>query len=185
MTAPRRDATPTGRMTRQQIGILPFLFRHRSDHCLNPLELLFSLLEHAVIKLVHARDHFHQSPKRSHPLDQTHLLDEIREIERRLLQLLLHLLDVGELHLLLGLLDQRQHIPHAEDAAGHPLRVKRLQRLNLLTGADELDRLTADLSDRQRCPAAGVPIELGEHRTGDTDLIMESAGEFRRLLTDH
>ena len=63
--------------------------------------------------------------------------------------------------------------------------MERLQCLHLFTGADELDRLTADLADRQRSTTPGIPVELGEHCTGDADLVVEGAGEFRSLLTDH
>ena len=172
-------------MTRQEVGIFPLLLGHRADHGLDALELLLPLLEHAVIDLVHARDHFHQTPQRAHALDQAHLLHEVREIKRRLLQLLLHLFDVGEFDLLLGLLHQRQHITHAEDAAGHPFGMERLQGLHLLAGADELDRLTAHLADRKGGTTAGITIKLGEHRSGDAHLVVEGAGEFGRFLTDH
>ena len=147
MTTASGDAATTGRLTGQQIGVFPFLRCHRTDHRFDPFQLLLPLLEHPVVELVHARDHLHQAPERPHPLDQTHLLHEVREIERRLLQLFLHLLDIGELNLLLGLLHQRQHIAHAEDAAGHPFGMEGLERLHLLAGADELDRLTAHLAD--------------------------------------
>ena len=60
-----------------------------------------------------------------------------------------------------------------------------LESLHLLAGADELDRLTAHLADRERRAAAGITIELGQHRTGDAHLLVEGTGELGRFLTDH
>ena len=54
------------------------------------------------------------------------------------------LLDLGLLVFLdgrLGALDQRQHVAHAEDARGHPVRVEHLERVELLARRRELDRL--------------------------------------------
>ena len=39
---------------------------------------------------------------------------------------------------LLGPLDERQHVAHAEDPAGEPVRVEDLERVGLLAGAHEL-----------------------------------------------
>ena len=101
------------------------------------------------------------------------------------MQLLLHLLDIGELHLFLGLLHKGEHIAHPEDAARHPLRVERLQGLHLLPCADELDRLTAHLADRQSGTTTGIAIKLGEHGSGDPHLVVKSPGEIGCFLTDH
>ena len=62
---------------------------------------------------------------------------------------------------------------------------KKLQGLHLLAGADELDRLTAHLADREGGTTAGITIKLGEHRTGDPHLVVEGTGELGRLLADH
>ena len=185
MTAARCDAAPPGGLGGQKFRLAPFGLGHRTDHRFDLLELLLALFEHAVIDLVHAGDHLHQSPQRAHALDQPHLLKKIREVEAGLLELLLHLGHIGQLHFLGGLLHQGEHIAHAEDAAGHALGVEGLQGLHLLAGADELDRRTAHLADREGGAAPGIAIQLGEHRTGDPHLLMESAGEVGRLLANH
>ena len=169
----------------QQVGIFPFLLGHRADHRFDPFELGFPLLEHAVIDFVHARDHFHQPPQGAHAFDQAHLLNEIGEVKGGLLQLALHALHIGDLHLLLGLFHQGEHIAHAQDSTGHPLRMEGLEGLHLFAGADELDRGSTHLADRERGPAAAVAIQLGEHRPGETHLLVEGAGEFGGLLADH
>ena len=158
---------------------------HRADHRLDALELGFPLLEHAVVDLVHARDHFHQSAKGTHAFDQTHLLHKIREVEGGLLQLALHALHISDLHLLLSPFHQGEHISHAEDPAGHPLRMEGLEGLHLFAGADEFDRRATHLADREGSAATAIAIELGEHCPRKTHLLMECAGEFSGLLADH
>ena len=142
------DAPAPGGTAGQQVGFLTLGLGHRADHRLDLAQLLLPLLEHAVVDLVHPRDQLHQAPQGAHALDHAHLLQEIGEVKRGLLQLLLHAGHIGQLHLLLGLLHQGEHIAHAQDAAGHALGMEGLQRLHLLAGADELDRRTADLADR-------------------------------------
>ena len=77
MTTTAGDPPTSRGLARQQIGVFPLLLRHRTDHGFDALQLLLPLLEHAVVDLVHARDHFHQTPERAHALDQAHLLHEI------------------------------------------------------------------------------------------------------------
>ena len=55
-------------------------------------------------------------------------------------QPLLHLLLLVALDGLLGLLDQRQHVPHAEDAGRHPVGVEDLELVELLADRGELHR---------------------------------------------
>ena len=152
MAAARGNAAPAGGLGSEQLGLLALGFGHRADHGFNFFELLLPLFEHAVVDLVHARDHFHQPAEGAHALDQAHLLQEIGEVEGGFLQLLLHPLHIGQFHLLLGLLHQGEHVAHAEDAAGHALGVERLQGLYLFARANELDRCTAHLADRQGGP---------------------------------
>ena len=54
--------------------------------------------------------------------------------------------------------------------------MKRLQRLNLFTGANELDRLTAHFADGQCRTTAGIAIQLGEHSPRNAHLLMEGTG---------
>ena len=176
MATPGRNPTAPTRLRGQQLRLTSLAFCHRPNHGLDTLELVLALLQHAVVDLVHAGDHFHEPSEGSHPLDQTHLLEEVREVERRLLQLLLHFFNVGEFDLFLSLLHQREHIPHAEDAARHPLWMERLKCLNLFTGANELDRLAAHFADGQCGATAGITIQLGEHSPGNTHLLMEGTG---------
>ena len=63
--------------------------------------------------------------------------------------------------------------------------MERLKRLNLFTGTDELDRLTAHFADGKCRTTAGIAIQLGEHSPGNANLLMEGTGEFGRFLANH
>ena len=56
-----------------------------------------------------------------------------------------HLLLLIGVEGLLGLLDQGEHVAHAEDPAGHPVGVEDVEVLQLLAGGGEQDRLAGDL----------------------------------------
>ena len=61
---------------------------------------------------------------------------------------------------LLGPLDERHHVAHAEDPAGEAVGVEDLERVGLLAGAHELDREAGDRADREGRAAAGVAVDL-------------------------
>ena len=86
---------------------------------------------------------------------------------------------------LLGLLDEAEHVAHAEDAAGHPVGVEDVEVLELLAGGREQDRHAGDLAHRQRRTAAGVAVELGQHHTGEADTLTERLGGGDGVLADH
>ena len=65
---------------------------------------------------------------------------EVFEIELGLPQFLLELEGLLFVEGLFGFLDEGQHVAHAEDAGGEPVRVERLQGVRFLPDADELDR---------------------------------------------
>ena len=85
--------------------------------------------------------------ERAHLLQLLHLLEEVVERELALEQLLGGRLGLVLLEDLLGLLDQREHVAHAEDAAGHPVGVELLERVELLARGREGDRPADDLLD--------------------------------------
>ena len=86
---------------------------------------------------------------------------------------------------LLGLLDQGEHVAHAEDAAGHAVGVEDVEVLELLAGGREHDRLAGHFTDRQRRTTAGIAVELGEHDTGEADAVAERLGGGDGVLADH
>ena len=72
------------------------------------------------------------------------LLKEVVKPKGRLAHLALHLLGLAFVDNLLGPLDQRQHVAHSKNSRGHAVGMERLERLDGLAGADELDRNPGD-----------------------------------------
>ena len=78
-----------------------------------------------LLHLAHAGQHAQQVGDRAHLADRHHLLEEV--LEREALaggELAGHPLGLLGVEGLLGLLDQGEHVAHAEDARGHPLGVE-------------------------------------------------------------
>jgi hypothetical protein len=73
----------------------------------------------------------------------------------------------------LGLLDQREHVAHAEDARGHPVGVEDVEVVELLAVAGEHHLAAGDLRHRERRAAAGVAVELGQHDAVEADAVEE------------
>ena len=86
---------------------------------------------------------------------------------------------------LLRLLDQAEHVAHAEDARGEAVGMERLEGVDLLAGADELDRQAGDRADRERRAAAGIAVHLGDDEAADVQRLVELLGDVHRLLAGH
>ena len=138
-----------------------------------------------VLHLTGAGQHAQQVADRAHLADRQHLLEEVLQRELAGADLRgggLGLLGVEDL---LGLLDEAQHVAHAEDAAGHPVGVEDVEVLELLAGGREQDRHAGDLAHRQRRATAGVTVELGQHDAGEADALAERLGGGDGVLADH
>ena len=85
----------------------------------------------------------------------------------------------------LGLLDQAEHVAHAEDARRDTVRMERFQRVGLLAHTDELDRLAGDGTHRQRGTATGVAVDLGQDHTGQRQRVAEGLGRVGGVLAGH
>ena len=86
---------------------------------------------------------------------------------------------------LLGLLDQREDVAHAEDPARHPLRMEALELAELLTGRRIEDRLARHRPDRERGAAPGVAVELREQHPVEIDALGERLGDVDGILPGH
>jgi hypothetical protein len=103
----------------------------------------------------------------AHAAHLLHLLAKVLEVEAlALLHLAGELLGLVAVDVALGLLDQAQHVAHAEDAGRDAVGVEHLERVGLLADAEELDRLAGDMAQRQRRAAAGVAVDLGQDHAG-------------------
>ena len=85
----------------------------------------------------------------------------------------------------LDLLDEREHVAHAEDAARHAVGVERLELVELLAGTGEQDRLADDFLHRQRGATARVAVDLGEDHAVEPDRVVERLRDVDRFLTGH
>src|SRR5690606_33252900 len=114
------------------------------------------------------------------------LLLEILQVEAfALLDLRSQLLRFFLIYFLFYILDQRQHVAHAEDAGGNAIGMEGFETIDLLTDAEELDRLAGDMTHRQRSTAARVAVGLGEDHTGERQRFAEGARSVGRILTGH
>src|SRR3954453_104850 len=145
-----------------QLGVATLVGRHREHDRLDAVELLLVAVHLAELVAREAGDHPQQRGQRPHAADLLELVEEVFERELVLPELALELLGLVLVDLLLGLLDERQDVAHAEDALRHPVGVEALEIPQLLARGGEQDRLAGDRLDRQRGAAAGVAVELGE-----------------------
>src|SRR5436309_1026217 len=175
------------------VGRAPFLShaaallaRHRVDDRLDALELVFRAREvGALEELLHPGDHADQVSDRAHLLDGAELVAEVFEVELVPPELLGDVLGGRPVVGLLGALDERQHVAHAEDARGDALRVERLEGLELLPRADEHDRLARHGAQRERRATAGVALDLREDDPADGQPPREPLGGGHSVLTGH
>ena len=75
-----------------------------------------------------------------------------------------------------GFLDERLHVAHSEDAAGHAVGVEQFEVGELLSRGSERDGSTHDFLHRERCAASGVAVELGEDHPVEVQRLFESPG---------
>ncbi len=159
----------------QEIRMLALLPCHRIDH--RDLTLENPVVETGrgdlVLHLGDAGQHAHQAGYAAHVRHLQQLLAHVVQIELALAHLFggargFFGIDIGG-----SLFDQRDHIAHAEDAAGDAGGMEVLQRVGLFAGADQLDRLAGDLTHRQRGAAAAVAVDAGQHDAGEADALIE------------
>ena len=122
---------------------------------------------HLLLDLPHARQHAQQVLERPHLLDGLELLAEVLEREIVVEDLLFELGGVFLRDDRLGLLDERQHVAHAQHARHHPIGMERLEVVEALAAAREGDRHADDRDHRQRRAAARVAVHLRQHDAGD------------------
>src|SRR5712691_9564652 len=148
-------------------------------------------LEHAVVEigggelvldLADARQHAHEPAEAAHLRHLRELLAQVGKVERALAH------PLGDARGLLGidggrgLLHQRDDVAHPQDAVGDARGVEVFQRIELLAGADELDRLSRYRAHGERSAAAAVAVDAGEHDAGEPHALVEGAREVDGVL---
>ena len=84
-----------------------------------------------------------------------------------------------------GLLDERHHVAHAEDAADDAVGMEGLEGVGLFAHADELDGLAGDVADGERRAAAGVAVHFGEDDAGEAEAGVEVLRGVDGVLAGH
>src|SRR4051794_28943250 len=179
------DARPSRAV--DDLGVRPLRRSHRGDDRLDPVDLpLVEVLE-LLAELAHSGQHAHDLRQRPHLPQLLHLLQEVveREVAATTGQLRRSLRRLLCVERLLGLLDQREHVAHVEDARGHPVRVEQVEVRQLLARGREHHRLAGDRRDRQGGTAARVTVELGEHHAVVSHAVEERLRGVHRVLADH
>ncbi len=180
--AARRDALLA--LGVEQRGVRAFLAGHRADDRIHMDQdlVVHPARRHRRLGLLHARHHPGEHPQPAHVLHLAQLHPQIVEIELALGHLARERLGVFLIDRRGGLLDQADDIAHAQDAARNAFRIEGLDRVELLAGARELDRLAGDKAHRQRRAAARIAIHPGEHHAGQRHLVGEALGDIDRVL---
>ena len=177
------DTQPTRSVDDFRIGTLGG--RHAADDRLQTVERLVVDGRQRVLHLARAGQHAQQVADGPHLADRQHLLEEVLQRQLAAADLRGRFLGPFGVEHLLGLLDEREHVAHAQDAARHPVRVEDVEVLELLTARREQDRHAGDLSHRQCGTTAGIAVELGQHHTGEADALTERLGGGHGVLADH
>src|SRR5665213_2796917 len=141
------DAEPPRAL--DQLRAAALLGCHRQDDRLEAVDLALVDLHPSHLR-ADPRQHPEQALHRPHTPHRVDLREEVLEVEVARLELLLELLGVVGVELALGLLDQRQHVAHAEDPLGHAVGVEALEGVESLPCGGEQDRLAGDRAHRQR-----------------------------------
>ncbi len=181
---PEPDAT---RFFRDALSNFGFL---RSDFVIEPIIGLLAR-EDAVVEigavdlLLHLADAGQHAENAAHAAELLHLLQllgKVVEVEGAFLNLLGDGLRLVDLDMFERLLHQADDVAHAENAAGDARRIEIFQRVELLAGADQLDRLAGDRAHRQCRAASSVAVDAGEHDAGERHARIEILGEIDGVL---
>src|SRR5882672_1698292 len=167
----------------EDLRLLALLPRHRLDDRLRAAQILVA--DRRPRRQLHAREHLHQLVQRTELLHLLELPQEILEAEPLLAELLLEGIRLRVVQPLLRALDQRQHVPHAQDAGGEPIRVKGLERLDFLSDAQIPDGYLAHGPERERGTASRVAVHLRQEEARHAEPLRERLGDLDRVLAGH
>src|SRR3954452_15925366 len=168
-----------------QLRVAALVRRHRQHDRLDAVELLLVHVHLRELVTGQPRDHPHQGRQRPHPADLLELVEEVLERELVLAELALELFGFVLADLLLGLLDERQDVAHAEDPLRHAVGMELLEVAQLLAGGGEQDRLARDRLDAQGGAAAGIAVELAQDHAVELRDLGELLGDVDRVLAGH
>ena len=132
-----------------------------------------------------AGEHIGDLAQVTHALQLLHLIQIVRKGQPVLAELFLQLFRLFFVVLLLGLLNEGEHIAHAQYPPGHAVGVEGLDHVQLFAGTHELDGLAGDGPDGQGSTAAGVAVQLGQQYAVDAQRVVKGLGGVDRVLAGH
>ncbi len=182
--APPGDADPARAV--DDDGSARSFGRHRTDDGLDPRHLgVVDLVGGLAELLGHARHEAQDPAERAHLLHLVQLLQEVVEGEAARQQPVRRARHDVLVHRALGLLDQREHVAHAEDPVGHAVRVEQVEVAELLPGRREDDRAAHHLLHLERGAATRVAVELGEDHAVEGERLVEGPRGGHGVLAGH
>ena len=117
--------------------------------------------------LTQSRDHLQKIAEWSHLLDLLELGVEVIERELRLEELPRLLFRGLLIDVFLRALDEGEDVAHPEDPLREAVGVEDLDRVELLAGADQLDRHARHGANGERCASTRVAVGFREDETGE------------------
>ena len=136
-------------------------------------------------RLVTARERAHELAHAAHLADLAVHVDKVVQRELRFREALRRFGLFGLLLDAHGALDEAHHVAHAEDALGDAVGMEFLERIRLLTCADELDGLSCDLLDGKRAAAASIAVHLRHDDAVEVDALGERSCHVHDVLACH
>ena len=80
---------------------------------------------------------------------------------------------------------ETDHITESQDSISQPLWTEVFELVQALAHTQELDGLTGDFLNCQRCTAACITIQLGKDEAAEAQATIELGCRSDRILTDH
>src|SRR5919106_4904310 len=184
---PRPSSDPEAPGPADHSGIASLLPGHGPDDRLRARHVAVVDLEllQRVLAARNAGEHRQQILERPELAHLFHLLEKVLERERCVHHLLGRLGRTIGVEVLLRLVDQREHVAHAHDARGHPVRMERLEVRRTFPRSGEEHRSPGYGCDRQRGAAPSVAIELRQDEPGRVDLAHEGPRLHHGVLSGH
>src|SRR5699024_10220934 len=158
---------------------------HTADDRLDAVDvLLINHLGH-LAHLLAAWHHLEQVANWAHLADHQQLVEEVIQSELTRTELARGILGLLVVHGGFSLLNKAEHVTHAENTAGHALRVENIEVFELLTGGGKHDWLAGDFTNRQCGTTAGIAIKLSKNHAGKVHAIVERLSGRNRVLNDY
>ena len=134
---------------------------------------------------VHTRNHFEHALHFFRIFKLSELIGKVGQGQTVCANLLFQLRCLFGIVVFLRLLNQREHIAHAENTGSHTVRMKRFNITQLFAGTDEFNRLAGDSLGGKSSAAAGVAVHFCHENTVNTQRFIKCRSYVDGVLTGH